>query len=95
MVGYAEDCKTYRVYDPMKRKCYVRRDVVFNEEPDQLSVIIQQSDQREEINDDEDDVFYGSKGDNVLDVEKKPYRINSKSSSRNSRKPIERDLYPL
>lgn len=31
MVGYCQDSKAYRVYDPVGRRCLIRRDVVFHE----------------------------------------------------------------
>lgn len=31
MLGYSEEKKTYRLFDPIAKKCYIHRDIIFKE----------------------------------------------------------------
>lgn len=41
MIGYNDDSKAYRIYDPTGRKILIRRDVIFNENRNRLHEMIE------------------------------------------------------
>ena len=82
MIGYSDGNKAYKVFDPITRRCYIRRDVIFDERCCSSDTIIiekvAQAD--EEFERDDSDKGDGSK---------------EKSPRRNPRVPIARDPYEL
>lgn len=79
MIGYSDGNKAYKVYDPALRKCYVRRDVVFDGRPFSDEVVI--------VGNDKNDVDDMKQGISEYTDELR------ESLKRNPRAPIPRDPY--
>ena len=59
MVGYAEDAKGYKLFDPSSQKTFIERSVQFQEEPMQEIELVKGDCSHLPLNDDvSDDAFY-------------------------------------
>lgn len=83
MIGYSEGNKAYRVFDPVSRKCYVRRDVIFGERPDGDELVIIKNAVQTESNE---------KGNDNADNADEPEKL---AVRRNPRLPDPREPYVL